>query len=152
MTTPRDLHDQAYEWISRRSKSDPWKTRPKRHRRETRPAIAKRYKMDGGWIRWIRWIRWMMRLYYDELWRIMLYYDVVLWCCIMMNYGVVFIECYRINLSDLRQQAYEWISRTSKSKPWKSQPKHHRRKTRPAIAKRYKIDGGCIMMMYNDDV
>jgi len=26
----------------------------------------------------------------------------------------------------------------------KSQPKHHRRENRPAIAKRYNIDGGCI--------
>jgi hypothetical protein len=34
----------------------------------------------------------------------------------------------------------------------KGQPKRHRRETRPAIAKRYKMDGGCIMMMYYDDV
>ena len=44
MSTPRDFHRPNLS----KNQTQATKSQPKRHRRETRPAIAKRYKMDGG--------------------------------------------------------------------------------------------------------
>ena len=51
MSTPRDFNRPNLSKNQNPSDEKPtqaMKSQPKRHRRETRPAIAKRYKMDGG--------------------------------------------------------------------------------------------------------